>query len=191
MKIRIPRQEIRRILGGRYENLHREFLGIDISRRGVDPIDQNVYYVSYLDTTGWSMFWNDAPALCDFRDGSIYCYHDPGLPLTEVRLVHEFVHRAARFPLSIGVWSSGVLVGRPWTRINEGLTEYLTSLLTGPRYEKMVSPGNRYLLYLPVIRRMEEKIGREALVRSYLNHDISIFRDYVTPAGEIGMYRFR
>ena len=77
MKIRIPRQEIRRILGGRYENLHREFLGIDISGRGVDPIDQNVYYVSYLDTTGWSMFWNDAPALCDFRDGSIYCYHDP------------------------------------------------------------------------------------------------------------------
>ena len=56
MKIRIPRQEIRRILGGRYENLHREFLGIDISGRGVDPIDQNVYYVSYLDTTGWSMF---------------------------------------------------------------------------------------------------------------------------------------
>ena len=31
MKIRIPRQEIRRILGGRYENLHKELLGIDIS----------------------------------------------------------------------------------------------------------------------------------------------------------------
>ena len=105
--------------------------------------------------------------------------------------MHEFVHRAARFPLSIGVWSSGVLVDRPWTRINEGLTEYLTSLLTGPWYEKMVSPGNRYLLYLPAIRRIEEEIGRETLVHSYLNHDISIFQDYVTPAGESGMYRFR
>ena len=134
MKIRIPRQEIRRILGGRYENLHREFLGIDISGRGVDPIDRNVYYVSYLDAAGWGMYWNDAPAMCDFHDGAIYCYHNPALPLTEVRLVHEFIHRAARFRPSIGVWSSGVVVGRPWVKVNEGLTEYLTSLLVGQRY---------------------------------------------------------
>jgi hypothetical protein len=191
MKIRIPRQEIRCILGGRYENLHREFLGIDISGRGVDPIYQKVYYVSYHDDTGWSMYWNDAPALCDFRDGSIYCYHDPSLPLTEVRLVHEFVHRAARFRQSIGVWSSGVVVGKPWVKINEGLTEYITSLLCGPRYEEMVSPENRYLLYLPSIRRVEEEIGREVLVRAYLDHNAEIFRDYITPAGNSGMYRFR
>lgn len=191
MKIRIPRQEIRRILGGRYENLHREFLGIDISGRGVEPIDRNVYYVSYLDAAGWGMYWNDAPAMCDFHDGAIYCYHDPALPLTEVRLVHEFIHRAARFRPSIGVWSSGLVVGRPWVKVNEGLTEYLTSLLVGPRYEQLVSPDNRYLLYLPAIRRMEQKTGREALVRAYLDHDTGLFQDFVTPAGDSGMYRFR
>ena len=191
MKIRIPGQEIRRILGGRYENLHRDFLGIDISGRGVEPIYRNVYYVSYLDTTGWSMFWNDAPALCDYRDGAIYCYQSPSLPLTEVRLVHEFVHRAARFRQSIEVWSSGVVVNRAWTRVNEGLTEYITSLLCGPRYAEMVSPTNRYLVYLPSIRRMEEETGRKALVKAYLEHDIKLFQEYVTPAGNSGMYRFR
>ena len=191
MKIPIPRQEIRRILGGRYENLHREFLGIDISGRGVDPIDQNVYYVSYLDSTGWDMYWNDAPAMCDFRDGAIYCYHNPTLPLTEVRLVHEFVHRAARFRPSIGVWSSGVVVSKPWVKVNEGLTEYITSILLGPRYQELVSPDNRYLLYLPAIRRMEEKTGRQRLVQAYLDHDVNFFQDYVTPAGNSGIYRFR
>ena len=191
MKIPIPRQEIRRILGGRYENLHREFLGIDISRRGVEPIDQNVYYVSYLDTTGWDMYWNDAPAMCDFKDGAIYCYHNPTLPLTEVRLVHEFVRRAARFRPSIGVWASGVVVSKPWVKVNEGLTEYITSLLLGSRYQQLVSPDNRYLLYLPAIRKMEEKTGREQLVRAYLDHDVRFFQDYVTPAGDSGIYRFR
>ena len=53
MKIPIPRQEIRRILGGRYENLHREFLGIDISRRGVEPIDQNVCQLSGYHRVGY------------------------------------------------------------------------------------------------------------------------------------------
>ena len=33
MKIRITRQEIRRILGGRYEDFHRDFLGMDLSSR--------------------------------------------------------------------------------------------------------------------------------------------------------------
>lgn len=191
MKIRIPRQEIRRILGGRYENLHKELLGIDISGRGVEPIDRNIYYVSYQDATGWDMYWNDAPALCDFKDGAIYCYHNPSLPLTEVRLVHEFVHRAARFRLSIGVWSSGVVVGRPWVKVNEGLTEYITSLLLGPRYEQQVSPDNRYLLYLPAVRRVEEKVGRQALVQAYLDHDVKLFEDFITPAGSSGIYRFR
>ena len=114
MRIRIQRQEINRILGGKYDTLHREFLGMDISGRGVDPIYRNVFYVSYTDPTGWEMFRNDAPAMCDFRDGKIYCYHDPALPLTEPRLVHEFIHRAARFRRSIGVWSSGVLVNEAW-----------------------------------------------------------------------------
>jgi hypothetical protein len=38
---------------------------------------------------------------------------------------------------------------------------------------------------------MEEKTGREALVRAYLDHDVGLFRDFVTPAGDSGIYRFR
>ncbi|MDO4409509.1 MAG: hypothetical protein Q4C16_11320, partial [Eubacteriales bacterium] len=131
MRIPIQRQEIRKILGGRYEDLHKEFLGVNISGRRVDPIYRNVYYVTYRDPQGWELFRSDAPSMCDFRDGFIYCYFDLALPVTEVRLVHEFIHRAARFQPSIGVWSSGLLVNRAWTRINEGLTEYLTGLVCG------------------------------------------------------------
>ena len=191
MKIRIQRHEIRRILGGRYEDLHRYFLGLDISGRRVDPIYRNVYYVSYRDAAGWELFWNDSPSMCDFRDGSIYCYHDQGLPVTEARLVHEFIHRAARFQPSIGVWSSGVIVSRPWIRINEGLTEYLTGLVCGPRYKDLVMPENRYLKYQPAIREIEKEIGTDALVRVYLDHDVRTLSRYVTPAGDSGMYRFR
>ena len=191
MKIRITRQEIRRILGGRYEDLHRDFLGVDLCPRSVDPIDQNVFYVTYQDSVGWNLFYNDSPAMCDYRDGSIYCYYDLAIPLTEVRLVHEFVHRAARFQKSIGVWSSGVVVNSAWTRVNEGLTEYLTSLICGERYEKIVRPGNRYLIYLKAVKKLEDSIGREALLEAYLNHDVRVLEEFVVPAGKSGMYRFR
>jgi len=191
MRIPIQRQEIRKILGGRYEDLHKEFLGVNISGRRVDPIYRNVYYVTYRDPQGWELFRSDAPSMCDFRDGFIYCYFDLALPVTEVRLVHEFIHRAARFQPSIGVWSSGLLVNRAWTRINEGLTEYLTGLVCGPRYAELVMPDNRYLKYQPAIREIEKERGRDALVKAYLEHDISMLKDYVTPAGNSGMYRFR
>lgn len=194
MRIRIARHEIRRLLGGRYEDLHRNFLGKNISGRGVDPIYQNIYYVSYLDPAGWELYRNDSPSMCDFRDGFIYCYHDrtmPARPITEVRLVHEFIHRAARFQPSIGVWSSGVVVNSAWTWVNEGLTEYLTSLVCGVRYEELVMPNNRYRKYLPAIKQIEEKIGRDELVRIYLEHDVKTLEKYVTPAGSSGRYRFR
>ena len=191
MRVRIQRQEIRRILGGRYETLHRDFLGTDLSGRGVVPIYQNVYYVTYRDPAGWELFWNDAPAMCEFSTGNIYCYHAQTLPLTEARLLHEFVHRTARFRPSIGIWSSGVIVSPAWKRVNEALTEYLVSLLCGARYEEIISPTNRYLLYLPSVRRVESLIGREALVRAYLEHDTNILKEFVTPAGDSGMLRFR
>ena len=187
MRIRIHRQEINRILGGKYGSLHREFLGMDISGRRIDPIDRNVFYVSYKDPVGWNMFQSDAPALCDFRKGFIYCYHDQGLPLTEPRLVHEFVHRAARFQLSIGVWSSGVLVNEAWSRVNEALTEYLTSLICGEQYDKLKNPENRYLIYLPVVKEM----GRDALVRAYMDHDVRKLEPFITLAGNSGKFRFK
>lgn len=191
MKIPIQKHEIRRILGGRHENLHRDFLGMDITDRRVEPIYRNVFYVSYLDPTGWNMYKSGTPAICDYRDGFIYCYWDILVPLTEARLVHEFAHRAARFRRSIGVWSSGVAVSDAWIRINEAITEYLTCLLCGSRYEEQVRPENRYLIYLPAVRRLEEEIGRQSLVRCYLDHDVSLLKDYVTPAGRSGYFRFR
>lgn len=191
MRVPVRRQEIRRILGGRYEKLHKDFLGMDISRRNTDPIYRNVYYVSYRDPIGWKMYWIDAPALCDYRSGNIYCYHDLSLPLNEARLVHEFIHRAARFCPSIGVWSSGVAVNRAWERINEGLTEYLTGLICGTRYHELTSQENRYRIYLPAIRRLEEETGRNELVRIYMEHDVGRLMEYVTPAGESGFLRFR
>lgn len=192
MRVKIQRQEIRRVLGGRYEDLHRSFLGTDLSGRGVAPIYQNVFYVTYRDPVGWELFRNDAPAMCEFSTGNIYCYHAQSLPLTEARLVHEFVHRAARFRPSIGVWSSGVIINPAWKRINEALTEYLVSLVCGEeRYGQIVAPANRYLLYLPSVRRVESLIGRQALVRAYLEHDTHVLEDFVTPAGESGMLRFR
>ncbi len=191
MKIRVQRQEIRRILGGRYEDLHRDFLGVNITGRRVDPIYRNVYYVSYKDPAGWELFRSDSPSMCDYRDGYIYCYHNLSLPITEVRLVHEFIHRAARFQPSIGVWSSGLVVNRAWIRVNEGLTEYLTGLVCGPRYKDLVMPDNRYLKYQPAIQKIEKNIGRDALVRAYLDHDTKALMEFVTPAGDSGMYRFR
>ena len=191
MRIRIYRQEINRILGGKYGSLHREFLGMDISGRRIDPIDRNVFYVSYKDPVGWNMFQSDAPALCDFRKGFIYCYHDQGLPLTEPRLVHEFVHRAARFQLSIGVWSSGVLVNEAWSRVNEALTEYLTSLICGEQYDRLKNPENRYLIYLPVVREVEKEMGRDALVRAYMDHDVRKLEPFITLAGNSGKFRFK
>lgn len=191
MKIRIQKPEIRRILGGRHEDLHNEILGMDLSGRAIAPIYRHVYYVSYQDLTGWYMFQNGAPALCDYKNGYIYCYHDLHLPLTEVRLVHEFLHRAARFPCAIGVWSSGVEINGRWSRINEALTEYFTSLLCGPRYEEQVSRANRYLVYLPSVRRVEKEIGRQALLHAYFHHDVDILRDHVTKAGESEWFRFK
>ena len=164
---------------------------MDISGRGVDPIYRNVFYVSYTDPTGWEMFRYDAPAMCDFRDGKIYCYHDPALPLTEPRLVHEFIHRAARFRRSIGVWSSGVLVNEAWSRVNEALTEYLTSLICGEQYDKLKNPENRYLIYLPVVREVEKEMGRDALVRAYMDHDVRKLEPFITLAGNSGKFRFK
>ena len=191
MRVPVRREEICRVLGGRHEELHKEFLGLDISGRNVDPIYRNVYYVNYRDPAGWHMFWIDTPALCDYKSGNIYFYYDVPLPLNEVRLVHEFVHRAARFHPSIGVWSSGVAVNHAWEKINEGLTEYLTSLICGTRYQELTAQENRYRIYLPAIRRIEQETGRDELVRIYMEHDVRSLKEYVTPAGDSGIYRFR
>ena len=172
--MRILPYEVNKIIKGRHAKLHENILGYDLTERGVAPIVRDVYYVNFKSLRGWRLIEEDAPAMCDFDTGHIYCYYSEKLPLTELRLVHEFVHRAARFRRFFR-WNSGVLLTAEYTVLNEALTEYITSEICGEYYEREVNPKNRYLSYLPALRDLARKRGRDAVVRAYFEHNAKFF----------------
>ncbi len=174
MKIPVPPYQIHRITKERYSNLHRLFLGIDISERDVCPIHRKVYYVHPRDPLGRQLVAENTPARCMYRTGEILCLYDMRIPLTEARLVHEFIHRIARRRF-LFLWTSGLDTNRSRTHLNEILTEYLTSLVLGERYSTQVDHRNLYLPYLSKVKAIEASCGREALIRAYLNGDVRFF----------------
>ena len=177
MKIRLLPHQIKQITSGRYAGLHRELLGVDVSGRRIAPIHRDVYYVDARDPMGRQLIIENTPAKCIYRTGEIYCLYDKRIPLTEARLVHEFVHRAARRRI-LFLWSSGVDINRRRTLLNEVLTEYLTSCILGDRYAKESDPRNAYLPLLPCIAAVEAQTGQIPIVEAYLNGNIRFFRKY-------------
>lgn len=168
MKTPIPPYQINRILEGRHDSLHRSILGVDITGRKVAPIYRDVYYVNVKHPIGKTLVKMNTPAICVYETGEIYCLYDERIELTETRLVHEFLHRAARRHHLFG-YVSGIDVFPKHTEKNEIITEYLTMRVMGEDYFKKVNPGNKYLPKLKLVQDLEERIGIEALVNSYLS----------------------
>ena len=176
--MRVLSYQIDNILEGRHQTLHENILGFDLSDRDIDPINRQIYLVDWRNEFGWRLINEDVPALCDYDTGRIYCYHSEKIPLTELRLVHEFLHRAARF-VRFFRWCSGVELTADQRDLNEGVTEFLTSRLTAPRYEKEVHPDNRYFHMLPMFEKLEEEVGLDAIVRAYFLHDAAFFERHL------------
>ena len=179
MKMRILPHQIRRITQDRYSELHRQFLNVDVRPLQIEPIHRGVYYVDARHPMGKQLIAENTPAKCIYRTGEIYCLYDERIPLTEARLVHEFVHRAARRRI-LFVWSSGLDMTHHRTMLNEVLTEYLTMCILGDRYEAQTSPHNQYRPKLSAIAAIEEKTGRIPLVKAYLAGDIRFFQKHKT-----------
>lgn len=177
MKIRLLPHQVNQITGGRYADLHHNLLGVDISHRHIAPIHRNIYYVDARAPMGRQLIIENTPAKCIYRTGEIYCLYDKRIPLTEARLVHEFIHRVARRHI-LFLWSSGLDINRRWTLLNEVITEYLTSCILGDRYAEQSDPRNAYLPLLPCIAAVEKQSGRKALVRAYLNGNFRFFKKY-------------
>lgn len=171
--MRILPYEINRILSGRHTQLHENILGYDLTSRSISPIYRDVFYVTWKSTNGWRLIEEDSPAMCDFDTGRIFCYYSQNLPLTELRLVHEFVHRAARFRRFFR-WSSGILISEKYTLLNEMLTEYITSEICRDYYDDLVHPQNRYRQYLPALRDIASEQGRDILVKAYFEHNVRL-----------------
>ena len=175
MKMRILPHELNRILNGRHQDLHKSILGYDLSERDISPITREIFYVNYKSFGGWRLIEEDSPAMCDFDTGRIFCYYSENIPLTELRLVHEFIHRAARFKRFFR-WSSGIIISDEYTLLNEALTEYITSEICREYYDKEVNPKNRYQKYIPKLRQLAEECGRDALVKAYFEHNAVFFK---------------
>ena len=177
MKIRLLPHQINQLTVGRYADLHRNLLGVDIASRHIAPIHRDIYYVDARDPMGRQLITENTPAKCIYRTGEIYCLYDKRIPLTEARLVHEFLHRAARRRLFF-LWCSGIDVNRKRTLLNEVLTEYLTSCILGGRYAEQSNPRNTYLPLLPCIAAVEAQSGRTPLAEAYLNGNFRFFQKY-------------
>ncbi len=175
MKIGILPHQINRITQGRYTELHHVFLGLDISDKNVVPIHRGVYYVDAKDSIGKLLISENTPAKCFYHSGQIYCLYDERIPLTEARLVHEFIHRVARRHTFFR-WTSGLDTRRSNTLLNEVITEYLTSLVVGKSYAMQVDPRNHYLPYLSEVRQFEKEKGRKAFIEAYFDGNARFFR---------------
>ncbi len=167
MKTHIFPYQIHRIIGDKYQDLHRVILGVDISSRHIRPITKDVYYVHPRDPLGLTLVQKNTPAICSYTTGEIFCLYDKRIPLTEARLVHEFLHRAARHRYFFRQ-VSGIDTHRKYTFLNEIITEYLTMRLVGNDYYQQISPNNRYAPMLHLVEKLEKKIGLTALTRAYL-----------------------
>ena len=187
MKVRMLPYQIQDILHGRHENLHKNLLGIDITEKQVEPITRNVFFVNHKDKIGIELLKENQPARCLFETGHIFCIYAKAVPLTEIRLVHEFIHRIARREGLFG-WTSGVCKNKSWTLVNEGLTEYITRCVCVPYYNRQVDRRNRYLPLLPKIQKIEDERGREKIIRAYLENDTGFFKKYIDRREEI--YQF-
>ncbi len=177
MKMRILPHQIHQITENRYTNLHQKILGVNVEPLQIEPIHRGVYYVDARDPMGKQLIAENTPAKCIYKTGEIYCLYDERIPLTEVRLVHEFLHRAARHSVFF-LWKSGLDMTNNSTMLNEVLTEYLTMCILGDRYRMQINPHNQYRPKLPVIAAIEEKTGRIPLVKAYLAGDIRFFRKH-------------
>ena len=124
---------------------------------------------------GRQLVVENTPAKCMYRTGEIFCLYDERIPLTEPRLVHEFVHRAARRQV-LFVWTSGLDTNRSRTLLNEVLTEYLTKCIMGERYADRADTRNLYRPLMGDIEALEKRIGRAAIVRAYLKGNYRFFR---------------
>ena len=177
MKMRILPHQIDRVTGGRYQELHHCFLGVDITSRRVAPIHRNVYYVDAKDPFGRQLIMENTPAKCMYQSGEIFCLYDERIPLTEARLVHEMIHRIARRHM-LFLWTSGLDTHHRKTLLNEAITEYLTSVVLGDRYEAQVDKRNLYYPYVSILKQVESTCGRKPLVEAYLKGNARFFRKF-------------
>ncbi len=157
-----------RILDGRHEELDRRILGVDVTDRHILPITRAVYYVDAHDPAGKLLIGKNTPAFCEYSTGDIFFLYDERIPLTEARLVHEFLHRAARRRYFFR-YVSGIDTHHRYSEANEALTEYLTMRIIGEGFYSQVHPKNRYLEGFDDIRELEKKIGLTELTSGYLN----------------------
>ena len=177
MRLRILPHQIDRILGGRYHHLHHRLLGVELSDRAIEPIHRHIYYVDARDPMGRLLIRDNTPAKCLYHSGEIFCLYDERIPLTETRLVHEFIHRVARRRVFFR-WSSGLDRHHRYTLLNEAVTEYLTSRVIGSRYNTLCDPRNSYLPFLAAISKIEQKTGCLPFVQAYLNGNIRFFQRF-------------
>ncbi len=176
MRNRMLPYQIKRILNGRHEALCRQILGVDVSGRHILPILKGVYYVDVHDPVGLEMVRKNTPAFCEYASGDIFCLYDERVPVTEARLVHEFLHRAARRRRFFR-FVSGVDTHRRFTRLNEVITEYLAMRIIGGDYYEQVHPNNGYLEFFGEMAELEDKIGIGNLTRAYLDGRRKVFKD--------------
>lgn len=168
MRNRILPYQIEQIITNDHRSLHHEILGVDVSARHIAPVSKGIYYVDVHDPMGKILVEKSTPAICLYDTGEIFCLYDKRIPLTQSRLIHEFLHRAAR-RRHFFHYVSGLDTLPKHTYLNECITEYLTMRIMGDIYYDEINPNNRYLSSLESIRHLEEKKGLLALVKAYLN----------------------
>ncbi|MBQ7582484.1 MAG: hypothetical protein IJU25_06655 [Lachnospiraceae bacterium] len=174
MRVRLLPYQIDQIVDKSRRNLHENILGVNILDRHVQPIQKGVYFVDVRDPVGRLLVSKNTPALCLYDTGEIFCLHDKRIPLTEARIVHEFLHRAARRKRFFR-YVSGIDIHPKHTFRNECITEYLTMRIIGREYYEEINPANRYLPFLHEIEELERHRGIEALTKAYLAGNRRLF----------------
>lgn len=142
------------------------------------PIHRGVYFVDVKDPIGRAFIEENLLAKCMYDTGEIFCLYDYRIPLTSARLVHEFVHRAARRK-ELLKWVSGIDHKPSLTALNEVLTEYITKCILGSDYEASVSSHNTYVPKLEYILELEKETSRKDIVEAYFNGEAAFFRKYM------------
>lgn len=168
----LSEKEVNDILGP-YKLAIEKCIDLFPRKRGIS-ITNHIYIVSAGNNVYNELVKVNARGKC--KKGNGYIYFRDDIEITDHLLVHEIIHRLSRNlkivrkcpPLQ---WVEGVDFSPKSHHMNEVITEYITSLITGKNEE-----NNPYTIGLEYIQHFGDKVGVHNMIQAYFRGNVRFFK---------------